>query len=191
MMHEETFDIQELVKASGIPRRTIYFYVQQGLLPPPEGAGLAAYYTAQHTLRLRLIPIFRSQGLRLDDIRRKFEQMTPEEMQQAAAVPPPVLPSFPPAPKLADDQPANATTEGPQPPALRRARDAEWLAERRFTHYQLPGGISLMAPADLPQPEQQRLARLLQAAAQIYERPASRNVPGSNDPPQTTSDDQA
>ena len=35
-------DIQELVNQSGVPRRTIYFYVQQGLLPPPEGAADAS-----------------------------------------------------------------------------------------------------------------------------------------------------
>ncbi len=44
-MTVDTYDIQELVAQSGVPRRTIYFYVQQGILPPPEGAGLAAHYT--------------------------------------------------------------------------------------------------------------------------------------------------
>ena len=36
-MSPQTYDIQELVGASGVPRRTVYFYVQQGLLPPPSG----------------------------------------------------------------------------------------------------------------------------------------------------------
>ena len=83
-MSDATFDIQELVAQSGVPRRTVYFYVQQGLLPPPQGAGLAAHYTEDHLLRLRLIPLLRGQGLRLDEIRARFQQMSPEEMRHMA-----------------------------------------------------------------------------------------------------------
>ena len=63
-MTVKTYDIQELVTQSGVPRRTIYFYVQQGILPPPEGAGLAAHYNEEHLLRLQLIPLMRGQGQR-------------------------------------------------------------------------------------------------------------------------------
>ena len=69
-------DINELVEKSGVPRRTIHFYVQQGLLPPAEGAGLAARYSEEHLLRLAAIPVLRRRGLRLDEIRREFQQRT-------------------------------------------------------------------------------------------------------------------
>ena len=65
-MEETAYDIQELVDLSGISRRNIYFYVQQGVLPAPQGAGLAARYGEEHLLRLRLIPLLRQDGLRLD-----------------------------------------------------------------------------------------------------------------------------
>src|SRR5512142_142842 len=81
-MSSKTYDIQELVSQSGVPRRTIYFYVQQGVLPPPEGAGLAAHYSEEHLLRLRLIPVLRQQGLRLDEIRARFGQMGADEMRR-------------------------------------------------------------------------------------------------------------
>ena len=65
-----------------------------------------------------------------------------------------------------------------------------WPPERRFLHYPLAGGIAIIAPADLPQPEQQRLARLLQAAAQIYERSAVRHASGDNGQSKPTNDKQ-
>src|SRR5919109_4051628 len=63
------YTITELSELSGVNRRNIHFYVQQSLLPPPEGAGLGARYTDEHLLRLRAIPALRSRGLRLDEIR--------------------------------------------------------------------------------------------------------------------------
>lgn len=158
-MEETTYDIQELVKQSGVPRRTIYFYVQQGLLPPPEGAGLAAFYTGEHLLRLQLIPILRQQGLRLDDIRKKFSEMTPEAMRQIAA-------SAPPAPAPVMRMPPVAILDEAAPEKRAAA------AAQKFLHYVLPGGVTLIAPANLPALEQGRLERLLQAAVQIYTDPS-------------------
>lgn len=74
-------DINGLVQRSGIPRRTIHFYVQQGLLPPAEGAGLAARYSEQHLIRLAAIPVLRRRGLRLDEIRREFQQRTSAQLE--------------------------------------------------------------------------------------------------------------
>ena len=68
--------IQDLCNQSGIPRRTIHFYLQLGLLPPPEGNGPAARYGDQHLLQLRLILWLRSQGNRLDNIRKIFNSST-------------------------------------------------------------------------------------------------------------------
>src|SRR5512142_645137 len=103
-MSSKTYDIQELVSQSGVPRRTIYFYVQQGILPPPEGAGLAAHYGEDHLLRLQLIPRLRQQGLRLDEIRGRFANMSVDEMRG-------LLQASPPAPA-----PAARTIHEPAPP---------------------------------------------------------------------------
>ncbi len=160
-MTVDTYDIQELVKASGVPRRTIYFYVQQDILPPPEGAGLAAHYTDEHLLRLRLIPVFRQQGLRLDEIRTRFGQMNMAEMRQAlAAQPLPGAGERPAAPgngRSIADRPA-----GVVPPVL-----PGW-GEQRYIHYALPAGILLAAPGSLNAADRQRLQLLLQAARQIF-----------------------
>jgi len=76
------YTIAELAEKSGISRRNIYFYIQQGLVPPAEGAGLAARYQPVHLARLRAIPLLRQDGLRLHDIRRFLTQTSAEELEQ-------------------------------------------------------------------------------------------------------------
>lgn len=79
------YDINELVARSGVPRRTIYFYVQQGILPAAAGAGLAARYSEEHLLRLAAIPLLRRRGLRLDEIRTRFASSSSIELQTLIA----------------------------------------------------------------------------------------------------------
>ncbi len=44
--------IQELIQRSGFSRRTIYYYTQIGLLPPPKGKGKNFEYSEEHLQRL-------------------------------------------------------------------------------------------------------------------------------------------
>jgi DNA-binding transcriptional MerR regulator len=175
-MAADTFDIQELVNASGVPRRTIYFYVQQGLLPPPQGAGLAAYYTPAHLLRLQLIPVLRRQGLRLDEIRRRFGEMTEEEMrrelaaQEAARQIAEKKEPYPPGAPVAFTpliRPAEAETS-PRLPLSPSPHLPSPAFPRPFLHYPLPAGITLVAPDDLSPTDRVRLEQVLQAARQIF-----------------------
>jgi DNA-binding transcriptional MerR regulator len=141
-MRAETYDIQELVDLSGVPRRNIYFYVQQGLLPPPAGAGLAAHYNGEHLARLRLIPQLRGQGMRLDEIRERFNGLNLEEMEAMLAQP--HLPE-PPLPMPSPSRPA----------AIPRLPPGQ-----ACTRYDLPGGIVLIIPAGL-RPEHRLLSEHL------------------------------
>lgn len=174
-MAADTFDIQQLVNESGIARRTIYFYVQQGLLPPPRGAGLAAYYTGEHLLRLQLIPVFRSKGLRLDEIRERFNQMDEEQMRQALKSAPQEQAaanerfSGPKSSHRKEIENPDPSVILPQPAPVREVppSPAGW-GEQRYIHYSLPAGISLAAPENLSPLDRQRLNQLLQAARQIF-----------------------
>jgi DNA-binding transcriptional MerR regulator len=47
--------IDDLAARAGVPTRTIRYYTQQGLLPPPQLRGRVGYYDDRHVERLRLI----------------------------------------------------------------------------------------------------------------------------------------
>jgi DNA-binding transcriptional MerR regulator len=71
---EETrMGIKDLVQASGVTRRTVRYYVQRGLLPPPHGAGRGHFYLASHLDVLLRIKDLQSRGLTLDEILASFQ----------------------------------------------------------------------------------------------------------------------
>ena len=135
------YTIQELMEASGVPRRTIYFYCQQGILPPPNGAGQAARYTETHLARLKMIPQLRAEGKRLDDIRDQFAgEGTGGELNNAKDAEIADLSQF----------------------ALR-------LVGHAMTQYDLPLGIILSVPARLTNRERARVQKLLDLANDLLE----------------------
>ncbi len=62
------YSIGELAQATGVPRRTIRYYVQLGLLLPPKGAGRGHYYEQGHYERLVRIRELRDRGFSLDRV---------------------------------------------------------------------------------------------------------------------------
>jgi DNA-binding transcriptional MerR regulator len=52
---KKEYSISELTEATGIKPRTIYFYVQEGVIPGPSGAGSSARYGEEHRIKLLLI----------------------------------------------------------------------------------------------------------------------------------------
>ena len=70
---DRKYGIRELVQASGVSRRTVRYYVQRGLLPPPEGAGRGHYYRPDHLERLLLIKEMQGRGLGLEEIRVRLD----------------------------------------------------------------------------------------------------------------------
>ena len=65
--------ITELERASGVPRRTIYYYVHLGLLPPAQKASATrAIYTPAHADILGRIGALKSEGLTLEQIREEL-----------------------------------------------------------------------------------------------------------------------
>jgi DNA-binding transcriptional MerR regulator len=66
MSEERT--LAELADASGIPARTIRFYISRGLLDGPSKAGRGAVYTSRHFERLETIKALQAQGRHLSEI---------------------------------------------------------------------------------------------------------------------------
>lgn len=81
----EPLDLKTLCDLTGVSPRTVYFYVQQGLLPPAEGAGRGARYTEVHRDRLRLIRRLQDQHLPLSEIRKQLEGLTGDELSALTA----------------------------------------------------------------------------------------------------------
>jgi len=60
--------LAELAEESGIPARTIRFYIARGLLDGPVKAGRGAVYTAEHLARLEKIKALQAEGRMLAEI---------------------------------------------------------------------------------------------------------------------------
>lgn len=67
-MEEKKINIGQLAELSGVSRRTIRFYVQNGLLQPPLGAGRGHYYTEEHLRDLLRIKTLKENNLSLDEV---------------------------------------------------------------------------------------------------------------------------
>ncbi len=52
---KKEYSIGELTEATGLKPRTIYYYVQENIIPGPAGAGSTARYGEEHRIKLLLI----------------------------------------------------------------------------------------------------------------------------------------
>jgi DNA-binding transcriptional MerR regulator len=64
----DVLTLAELSDESGIPARTIRFYIARGLLDGPVKAGRGAEYTASHLARLEKIKSLQEQGRTLSEM---------------------------------------------------------------------------------------------------------------------------
>jgi DNA-binding transcriptional MerR regulator len=71
----ERYRLAELAAATGVSPRTIRYYIAEGLLPPPEGVGPAAVYTAAQRDRLALIATLKGQYLPLRAIAERLRDL--------------------------------------------------------------------------------------------------------------------
>ncbi|WP_243726044.1 MerR family transcriptional regulator [Actinomadura rubrisoli] len=63
------YRIAELARAAGVPVRTLRYYQERKLLPPPRRAGRVGLYSADHLVRLRMIGNLLERGHTLEGIR--------------------------------------------------------------------------------------------------------------------------
>jgi DNA-binding transcriptional MerR regulator len=64
------YAIGELATLGGVSRRTVRYYVQEGLIPAPLGLGRGNHYTPQHLEHLLRVKALQESGRTLLDIRR-------------------------------------------------------------------------------------------------------------------------
>lgn len=81
----ERYRLAELAAASGVTPRTIRYYIAEGLLPPPVGAGPAAAYTVAHRARLALIERLKGRALSLRAIGEQLGALSDEAVRAELA----------------------------------------------------------------------------------------------------------
>jgi DNA-binding transcriptional MerR regulator len=81
--------LAELSDESGIPARTIRFYIARGLLAGPVKAGRGAVYTSNHLSRLEKIKTLQSEGRTLSEIVRLIGDGPGAESNAQTAAPSP------------------------------------------------------------------------------------------------------
>lgn len=69
MKEAGSFDVGQLAALGGVSRRTVRYYVQEGLLPAPFGLGRGARYGDVHLERLLRVKSLQERGLALDEVR--------------------------------------------------------------------------------------------------------------------------
>ena len=80
---EATYTIDDLTAQAGVTVRTVRYYIGEGLLPPPLGAGPGTRYTREHLDTLLLIGALKDRYLPLREIRRRLQGMDPAAIHEA------------------------------------------------------------------------------------------------------------
>jgi len=80
MENDNQYTLDELCKLVDVTRRTIRYYIQQGIVDRPEGEKRGSYYTSQHLEQLLEIRKWQRAGLSLDRIKQLLT-VDPESLE--------------------------------------------------------------------------------------------------------------
>jgi len=88
-MSEEAciYGVEELAERAGVTRRTVRYYVQRELLPPPRGLGRGKHYTEAHLATLVRIKELQEAGVPLDEIAARLQGREPARPPAGTALP--------------------------------------------------------------------------------------------------------
>jgi DNA-binding transcriptional MerR regulator len=173
-MQPEPIDILELSDKTRVSPRTIRYYIQQGLLPAPDARGPGAHYGAEHVDRLKLIRKLQQEHLPLSEIRKRLENLRPEEIKRLIEMPLEVTKDSARdyvhrvlsegtawyAPAAMSDTAAKLSRE-PYPPPNQLQR-SQW---ERFT---LAPDVELQIRRPVSREDNRKIERLLEAAREIF-----------------------
>jgi Ca-activated chloride channel family protein len=76
--------LEEVAKAAGVSPRTVRYYIQRGLLPPPRFRGPDTAYGDEHVVRLRAIRRLQEAFWPLDAIAGLFASKSERELEAIA-----------------------------------------------------------------------------------------------------------
>lgn len=82
---ERTYSVNELADEAGVTRRTVHYYISQGLLSSSGGEGRGTRYSQSHLDRLRLIRELQREHLPLAEIRQRLERLSDDQVADLLA----------------------------------------------------------------------------------------------------------
>ena len=65
---DQTLSLEQLATLTGVPARTIRYYIARGLLDRPQGEKRGAYYEPRHAEQLAAIRRWQESGLSLERV---------------------------------------------------------------------------------------------------------------------------
>ena len=74
MDEPKAFTLDDISALAELPRRTVRYYIQSGLIDRPKGVGKGAYYTQSHVEQLLLVRKWQLAGLSLERIGELLKQ---------------------------------------------------------------------------------------------------------------------
>jgi DNA-binding transcriptional MerR regulator len=195
---EVKLTLKEFCHAANISERTVRYYIQQGLLPPPQGAGPASRYGLEHLSRLALIRRLKAALLPLNEIKQLLSGGVPtSDLEQVAHEFYDELTRTNPVAPEAVRQPVRLAPVAPEPekisPALQvftppveeevakdtalpaRPEKVMFAPASKWNRIGLVAGLELHFEEGGPQdnaPGHEKLQRLLDFARQLYNEPA-------------------
>lgn len=135
-MTTPTYGPDEILRLTGLTRRTLHYYVEIGLLPGATPRGVGTVYTHEQLGRLLAIKHLRdTEQLKLAHIKKRLNAMSPAEIEAMIAPPAPTPPPPAPPPLLPPALPA---------PLVERALPGAV----RWEHIELLPGLELRLRAD-------------------------------------------
>jgi DNA-binding transcriptional MerR regulator len=75
-----TFNLDELSSLTELPKRTIRYYIQIGLIAKPTGVGRGSHYTSRHLAQLLEIRKWQQAGLSLERIQALLQAVEADSM---------------------------------------------------------------------------------------------------------------
>ncbi len=175
MVDESGLPIEELETRTGMPARTIRFYIAEGLLPGPGTRGKGALYGDDHLQRLLLIRQLTEQRLPLAEVRRRLIDLSPSDVrdllqEQQALSMELRLADQRPSPKeyigalLAQARQGTRSIPAPVKPVPTSQDSA--TQESAWTRWELAPGLELHIRSDMERHYRDLLMRLIEAVRQ-------------------------
>jgi len=81
-----TYSVNELADEAGVTRRTVHYYIAQGLLPSSGSEGRGSRYGRGHLERLLLIRELQREHLPLAEIRRRLQTLSDQQVSDLLTV---------------------------------------------------------------------------------------------------------